>query len=51
MQKRNEYMVNESDKVIAVCDGSKSGTYNCIKYAENQNKEIIVINPKEIEAN
>lgn len=51
MQKRNEYMVDQSDKVIAVWDGSKSGTYNCIKYAEKRNKEIIVINPKEIEVN
>ena len=51
MQKRNEYMVDQSDKVIAVWDGSKSGTYNCVKYAEKQNKEIIVINPKDIEAN
>ena len=51
MQKRNEYMVDQSDKVIAVWDGSKSGTYNCIKYTKKQNKEIIVINPKEIEVN
>lgn len=49
MQKRNEYMVDNADKVIAVWDGSKSGTYNCVKYAEKQNKEIIVINPNDIE--
>ena len=42
-------MVYESDKVIAVWDGSKSGTCNCIKYAEKKNKEIIVINPNDIE--
>ena len=51
MQKRNEYMVDNADKVIAVWDGSKSGTYNCIKYAKKQNKEIIVINPNDIEVN
>ena len=45
MQKRNEYMVNISDKVIAVWDGSNSGTANCIKYAEKCNKEIIRIVP------
>lgn len=49
MQKRNEYMVDNADKVIAVWDGSKSGTYNCVKYAEKQNKEVVVINPKDIE--
>jgi uncharacterized phage-like protein YoqJ len=48
MQKRNEYMVDNSDIVIAVWDGSKGGTYNCVKYAEKLGKKIIVINPKEI---
>ena len=45
MQKRNEYMVDNSDVVIAVCDGLPSGTLNCIRYAEKQEKEIIRINP------
>ena len=46
MQIRNEYMVDLSDKIIAVWDGSyKSGTVNCIKYAEAQNKKVIIINP------
>lgn len=48
MQKRNEYMVDHADKVIAVWDGSKGGTYNCVKYAEKQDKEIIRIDPREI---
>lgn len=48
MQKRNEYMVDHADKVIAVWDGSKGGTYNCVKYAEKQGKEIIRIDPREI---
>lgn len=48
MQKRNEYMVDLSDKIIAVWDGSKSGTGNCVKYAEKQGKEIIRIKPDEI---
>ena len=43
MQKRNEYMVDLSDKVIAVWDGSPSGTANCVKYAEKCGKEIIRI--------
>ena len=48
MQKRNEYMVDLADKVIAVWDGSKGGTYNCVKYAEKKGKEIIRILPDEI---
>jgi uncharacterized phage-like protein YoqJ len=45
MQKRNEYMVNRADKVIAVWDGSKGGTGNCVAYAKKQNKDIILIRP------
>lgn len=45
MQKRNEYMVDLSDKIIAVWDGSKSGTGNCVRYAEKCGKEIIRILP------
>lgn len=43
MQKRNEYMVDLSDIVIAVWDGSKSGTGNCVRYATRCNKKIIRI--------
>lgn len=45
MQKRNEWMVDNSKYVIAVWDGSKGGTGNCIKYAEKQNKLITTLNP------
>ena len=45
MQKRNEYMVDLSDKVAAVWDGSKGGTGNCVRYAEKCGKEIISIVP------
>ena len=45
MQKRNEYMVDLADKVIAVWDGSKGGTGNCVRYAEKCGKEIIRIVP------
>lgn len=43
MQIRNEYMVNNSDKVIAVWNGSSGGTKNCIDYAIRMKKEIIYI--------
>lgn len=45
MQRRNEYMVQRSDCVIAVWDGSKSGTGNCVRYAEEQGREIVRIEP------
>jgi len=48
MQIRNRYMVNNSDIVIAVWNGSKGGTANCVNYAKKQGKEIIVMNPDEI---
>lgn len=46
MQKRNQYMVDSSDIVIAVWDGTNGGTGNCVNYAKKQGKEIIYINPK-----
>ena len=46
MQIRNEYMVDASNKVIAVWNGHpKGGTYNCVRYAEIHGKEIIHIKP------
>ena len=32
MQLRNEYMVDNSDYLLALWDGSHGGTYNCVKY-------------------
>lgn len=45
MQKRNEYMVDLADKIIAVWDGSKGGTYNCVQYAYRCKKDVIRIIP------
>lgn len=45
MQVRNRYMVDHSDKVVAVWDGSKSGTANCVEYAEKSQKEIVYVRP------
>ncbi len=45
LQKRNEWMVDQCDKLIAVFDGTEGGTANCVKYAEKHNKEIIRIDP------
>jgi len=38
MQVRNKYMVNECDKLVAVWDRTGGGTYNCVKYAQQNNK-------------
>lgn len=48
MQVRNEYMVDRVCTVIAVWDGSKGGTRNCVKYAQRLDRDIIYIDPKDI---
>lgn len=45
MQKRNEYMVDHSNVIIACWDGTPGGTGNCVKYARAQNKTIWLIEP------
>lgn len=45
MQARNEYMVNNSDHIIAVWDGTSGGTANCVRYAETRDKPIYRIDP------
>lgn len=40
LQLRNEYMVDKSDMTVAVWNGTKGGTYNCISYARKKNKKI-----------
>ena len=49
MQKRNEWMVDNSKYVIAVHDGSKGGTGNCLNYAINKYRYIVSIHPKTLE--
>ena len=48
MQKRNKYMVNNSDYIITVWDGKPSGTGNTVKYAKQKNKKILIINPSDL---
>lgn len=40
MQIRNEWMVDNCDIVLALWDGSKGGTGNCIEYALKKGKPI-----------
>ena len=48
MQKRNEYMVDKCDVLLAIWDGSDGGTGNCVKYARKVGKSIHIIDPKSI---
>ena len=41
MQVRNEYMVDHSDVVIAVWNGTDGGTANCVRYAASRGKKIV----------
>jgi uncharacterized phage-like protein YoqJ len=45
MQKRNEYMVDNCDALVAVWDGTDGGTANCHSYALRVKKPVIRIDP------
>lgn len=40
MQKRNEWMVDHADRVLALWNGTSGGTANCIGYANKVGKPI-----------
>ena len=46
MYKRNKYMVDQADIILAVWDGSRGGTANTVKYALSQNKPVQIIHPQ-----
>ncbi len=48
MHKRNHYMVDASDIIIAVWDGSSSGTGKTVEYAKSSGKTVVVIDPTEL---
>lgn len=53
MQKRNEWMVNNCDILLAIWDGTNGGTKNCIDYAISkgmtfENGKIIRLDPSKI---
>ncbi len=41
MQKRNQWMVDKCDQLVAIWDGSSGGTANCINYAKSQDKPYL----------
>ena len=45
MQTRNEWMVDHCDLLIAVWNGTKGGTANCVQYAQSVARQILFINP------
>ena len=45
MDKRNRYMVDHADYILAVWNGCPSGTGNTVRYAHKKGRSIIVINP------
>jgi len=47
LQRRNEHLVDATDDgvVIAVWDGSNSGTANCVRYAQQCGVRVVRINP------
>jgi uncharacterized phage-like protein YoqJ len=50
MQRRNEWMVDNCDEIIAYWNGSLGGTSNCVAYAKKVGKKLTVINPNMIGA-
>ena len=48
MQKRNRYMVERSDCVIAVWDGNGSGTGSTVKYALEKKLSVTVLHPSSL---
>ena len=50
MQKRNEWMVDNCNVLLAVWDGSSGGTKNCIDYAHKVNKSILHIDLSKIQS-
>jgi uncharacterized phage-like protein YoqJ len=41
MQLRNIWMVDRSEKILALWDGSRGGTFNCVQYALSKKKPVI----------
>jgi uncharacterized phage-like protein YoqJ len=45
MQRRNMFMVDRCDVLLACYDGSTGGTHNAVRYAERKKKPMVRINP------
>lgn len=49
MQKRNEWMVDRAESILAIWNGDRSGTGNCVNYARKKKKPITIWNPTQFE--
>lgn len=45
-QKRNEWMVDNCNVLLACWDGSEGGTANCVAYARKIGREIVRVDPR-----
>lgn len=45
MQERNKWMVDRSDLVLALWNGTKGGTFNCVQYANKKNIPVVNLWP------
>lgn len=45
LNKRNHYMVDNSNYIVGLWDGTSGGTANCVNYANSQNINVIVLKP------
>ena len=45
MLKRNRFIVDNSDMLFALWDGTPGGTMYTIEYAKSQNKPVVIIEP------
>lgn len=45
MQKRNRYLVDNCDLLLAVFDGKAGGTMKTVEYAKKQSRRLVVIDP------
>ena len=45
MHIRDNFMVDETSKILAIYDGTKGGTHHTVQYAIKKNKDIIYISP------
>lgn len=48
MHKRNRYMIDSADIVIAVWNGKPSGTGYTVNYAKEKGKRVYVLNPDKL---
>jgi uncharacterized phage-like protein YoqJ len=48
MQKRNEWMVDKCDILVAYWNGTPGGTRNCVNYASKAGRKTMIINPDEL---